>query len=52
MPRKTKIPGSLYDEVVKYLPADESTSVIISSDTGSFVMIMNAFSIYERKVRY
>ena len=59
MQRKMKLPsfkatGSfrLYDEVVKYLPADESTPVIISSDADSFAMIMSAFTIYEKEVRY
>ena len=59
MQRKLRLPGfratgsfRLYDEVVKYLPADESTSVIISSDAGGFAMIMSAFTIYEKEVRY
>ena len=59
MKRKTKVPGyrtagffSLYDEILKYLPPGESTSVIISSDPGSFTMIMSAFANFEREVRY
>lgn len=42
----------LYDEIVKFLPADGSASVIISSDPGTLAMIMSAFTVYEREVRY
>ena len=59
MQRKVKLPGSkasgsyrLFEEISKYLHTDENTSVTISSDPGSFARIMNAFSTYEREVKY